>query len=485
MKESKYNIYYHLVLLFTLIYFVLFVKLDSFHMRWWDESMFAVNDYEMIENGNYFSRFLDGNPDLYTTKPPLSCWIQIVFIKLIGFNELAVRLPSAIAAALTVIILFLFLSKRYNLIYAWISAMVLLTSSGFIHFHTGRTADSDALLTLFLLCSNIYFFKYLERKESRNILLFFTFITLAFATKLYSALLFTPAYLFILIREKQLKQFLMNRNFFIGIITLIFSSVALIWLREKETPGYLHEIFYKDVGRLVNVIEKHNKPFVFYIDNLFKSRFSIWFVLLLLGFIVSFNELKSGFKKFTGYCILLVFAYLTIISLTATKVEWYDMPLYPLLSVIAAAAIFKILNYFNTTESLVDLRKASLLLILIFVYPYYSMFNKAQSNTIHPEEKRLEANERFIFHKMNRSQNLDGIKVYYSVYKGSLLFYKYKLKAINQSITIVKQNDFNISDKVLVCDDSLIGIIDKRYKYTVIESFDNAKLLSITEKLNN
>jgi len=73
-------------LLFILIYLVVFLKLGSFHMRWWDESMFAVNTYEMLQNEKWFSLYFDGIPDLYNTKPTLVSWIQILFVKIFGYN---------------------------------------------------------------------------------------------------------------------------------------------------------------------------------------------------------------------------------------------------------------------------------------------------------------------------------------------------------------------------------------------------------------
>ena len=64
MIKKNIKIHYHILGIITLIYFVIFLKLDSFHMRWWDESIFAVNTYEMIHNGKFFSAYFDGRPDL-------------------------------------------------------------------------------------------------------------------------------------------------------------------------------------------------------------------------------------------------------------------------------------------------------------------------------------------------------------------------------------------------------------------------------------
>ena len=149
----------HSVVLFAILFFIVFLKLGSFQMRWWDESMFAVNTYEMMHNGKYFSNYYDGVPDVTNTKPPLINWLQILFVKIFGYNETSIRLPSAFAAAITILLVFNFISKRFSLTWAWISALILLTSPGFIGFHTARTGEADSLLTMFLCLSNIYFLR--------------------------------------------------------------------------------------------------------------------------------------------------------------------------------------------------------------------------------------------------------------------------------------------------------------------------------------
>lgn len=235
LNSSKKNILHYSVLLF-LVYLAVFIKVGAFHMRWWDESLYAVNTYEMIGNKKFFTAYFNGNIDLFNTKPPLILWVQIVFVKLLGYNELALRLPSAISAALTVILLFSFVNKRFNSVIAWFTALILLTAQGFIDFHTARTADADSLLTLLTLLSNICFINYLEKNKSIYILYFFCFLTLAFCTKMYAALLFLPAHFFILLQVKKLREFIFNRHFAIGILSFIILCAGILLLRELEAP---------------------------------------------------------------------------------------------------------------------------------------------------------------------------------------------------------------------------------------------------------
>ncbi len=466
-----------ITLLLVLVYFVVFLKIDTYPIRWWDESMFAVNTYEMMHNGNYFSLYYEGIPDLVNTKPPLTIWVQLVFVKLIGYNELAIRLPSAIAAAMTIIFLFVFMFKRFNPFMAWLSALILLTSPGFIGFHTARTGDSDSLLSLFLLLGNIYFLKYILDDNKRFIFLFFLFITLGFVTKMYAALLFIPAYLVILIKTKKLKEFLSNRFFLLGIVFFVTLSAGVLYLRELGTPGYLKEIFFKDAGRIFKVVEDHKQTWEFYTDFLILSRFSFWFIPFLIGVIFILMDKERIKTNIFQYMLFMIISYMIIISFSVTKLFWYDMPLYPYLAVISAYCLYVIFEKFHTP----DFQGSKLIIIslILFSYPYWIMFRKSEANTMANGEKRNEIKEKFLFLKSLENKDVNGIKVYNTSWNGSLLFYKYKFADAGQKIEITKTADFKSGDKVLVSEDSLISVIKAKYNYTLLEKNNEAKLLQI------
>jgi 4-amino-4-deoxy-L-arabinose transferase-like glycosyltransferase len=458
---------------------VVFLKIDTYHMRWWDESMFAVNTYEMIQNGKYFSQTFYDAPDLINTKPPLTTWLQILFVKVLGYNEVAIRLPSAIAAALTILLLFLFVYRRFGVVLAWLSSLVLLTSPGFIGFHTARTGDSDSLLTFFLFIANIYFLKSITEQKLKSILIFFLFITLAFCTKTYAAFLFIPAYIIILIIRKKFKWFISNRYFFGGLILLLVGGILIMYLRELGTPGYIEKTIIYDLGKLHNGFEKHTGDWDYYLDNLNLTRFSMWFIIALIGIIFSFmkrnDEKESVFFDLT----ILVVCYFVLVSLSSTKLLWYDMPVYPFLSILAAFGLYK---GFENRINVATLNKDTLLFILvIFSIPYWMMFRRSQSNIIPNGEKKNEAAERFLFQRSNEKSNLDGIKVYYYGWNGSLLFYKYKFAEKGETLELTRTFDFKPNDRILVSNDSLFIQIMAKHKFKILERNDYGRLVQIIQ----
>ena len=467
-------------LLFILIYLVVFLKLGSFHMRWWDESMFAVNTYEMLQNEKWFSLYFDGIPDLYNTKPTLVSWIQILFVKTFGYNELALRLPSAIAACLSITLLFKFIAKHFDYLWAWTTALILLTSYGFIHFHTARTADSDSLLTFFILISNLYFLEYILKPSSKYILLFFLFITLAFSVKLYAALLFIPAYIIILIYKRLFKQFTFNWSFLFGLSFFIFTAGSLIYLREIDTPGYLDKILFSYVSIIISVVESHRESTFFYFDNLLNYRYSIWFVFAVFGIILTFFHPKNERKNILLMCLLFICSYLTIIMISITKLEWYDMPLFPYLSILAAYPIYILINNTEVNGKTLSPLVKYFVLFVLTIYPYSIMFNKSQGNTIKSGEMELEANEIFLFEKIKNNESVNNIKVFSDSWNGSLLFYKYKLAELDQKIDIITNvNSITVNDRILVCDEELKDQLFKKFEITLIDNQHNSELFLV------
>src|SRR5438045_3633749 len=69
-----------------------------------DEPRFAEASREMIERGNYIVPYF--NNQLRLDKPPLTYWAQVASYHIFGENDFAARLPSAIVAALTALLIF-------------------------------------------------------------------------------------------------------------------------------------------------------------------------------------------------------------------------------------------------------------------------------------------------------------------------------------------------------------------------------------------
>ncbi len=109
-----------------------------------DESYYGSISLEMDKHGDWLTpRFLDRYE---LTKPPLLYWLQAAAIKALGRRRIAFRLPSIVAGAATVTLVFAWLvSENASLAAAATGAMLLLSSHLF--FVLSRIGLTDALLT--------------------------------------------------------------------------------------------------------------------------------------------------------------------------------------------------------------------------------------------------------------------------------------------------------------------------------------------------
>ena len=185
---SRYGKYFVLA---ALIYMPVFGHLDTLPVRLYDEGRRAINAYEMLHNGNLIVPHVYGEPDMWGTKPPVLVWLQALHMKVIGVNELAVRLPVAIAAFLTLVLIMAF-SVKYlkSFWYGFIAVVVLITSQGYIGYHAARTGDYDALLAFFTTLGALMFFTFCETRKYKYLYLFFIATTLAVLTKGVAGLFF-------------------------------------------------------------------------------------------------------------------------------------------------------------------------------------------------------------------------------------------------------------------------------------------------------
>jgi 4-amino-4-deoxy-L-arabinose transferase-like glycosyltransferase len=81
---------------FAVCWIVLFWRLGYPSLLEPDEAHYAQLTHEMLRGGSWLVPLLDGHP--YIDKPVLFHWLQAVAVVVLGESELAMRLPSAIAA---------------------------------------------------------------------------------------------------------------------------------------------------------------------------------------------------------------------------------------------------------------------------------------------------------------------------------------------------------------------------------------------------
>lgn len=373
--HNKKQIILLTILLLTLAYFPLFQHLATLPIRLWDESRQAFNVIEMQQNQNYMVTHFEGRPEMWNTKPPLLIWLQLMFVKLLGFGELALRLPSAIAGLLTCLLLFYTGVKHFQKpLFGFASAVILISMNGYISYHVTRTGDYDALLVLFDLLLVIAFFLYLQTERTKYMYLTFTAIILATLTKGPAGLMMVPGLFIVSVVFKKLKTVLLDKHFYLGISLFIVCIGGYYLGRESMNPGYMEAVWNNELGgRFAKGIEGHEGPANFYL-LLFNDGLAGYFYYFLIPAIACiFFYPKGRQRNFLLTSLIVSVSFLLIISFSKTKLQWYAAPLLPFIAILNGGLVSFVADLVMKQEILSAGKKYTIVTLMIsaFIYSGY------------------------------------------------------------------------------------------------------------------
>src|SRR5262245_35845327 len=118
-----------------------------------DEGHNAEAAREMLECGSWVVPTF--NFELRTDKPALLYWLQILAYQLFGVSEFAARLPSALAALLTVLLTYELGRRQFGLGVGLLAGLIV--ASTLLFAAAAHFANPDALLNTFTLLTMLAF----------------------------------------------------------------------------------------------------------------------------------------------------------------------------------------------------------------------------------------------------------------------------------------------------------------------------------------
>ncbi|CAN5220042.1 hypothetical protein BH09BAC1_BH09BAC1_13820 [soil metagenome] len=322
----------------------LFLFLGQLPIRVYDESRLAFNALEMAESSNWLVTTCNHEPDLWNTKPPLMIWLQALGIKLLGLTEWALRLPSALAALATCFLLFFFSRRALGApAIGIVAALILVGTKGYVTEHGTRTGDYDALLILFTTLACFSWFAWTEQGNKRNLWLFFIAITLGALTKGIAAMLLMPGLAIYTLYRKKLLLVLRTPAFYLGTLLFVVVVGGYYGLREYASAGYLQAIADNELGgRFLETLEEHKHGFWYYFEGMYLLKFSFGLPMVILSLALVRFVQDAMHRRLIVYLSLVSLVFLLVISSAQTKLNWYDMPVYPLLALQIAIFVYDV-----------------------------------------------------------------------------------------------------------------------------------------------
>ena len=320
--------------LLALILLALVLYLPSVWLRdpWSpDEPRYAEVAREMVSRGDYILPHLNG--EVYAEKPPLFFWLGIGAGMLPGVPfESGLRLVSAIAALLTLVLTFRLGRRLIDAQTGWLAAIILATSSMFVMHAT--TGVIDGTLTLLVTAAIAAGLSARHARSDVIWALFYILAGLAIITKGPVGLAVPAGVLLLVALQQDGVRGLRAFHPLWGLAIMGF--IAALWLGPAIARGgreYADIILLKqNVGRAWQ--SWHHKEPIWYFLTVFPGAFAPWILFLPGGLLVGWKRrAKRPGARVALTWFLFTFLFFSVMSGKKTR---YLMPLMPAASLLAA-----------------------------------------------------------------------------------------------------------------------------------------------------
>jgi 4-amino-4-deoxy-L-arabinose transferase-like glycosyltransferase len=326
-----------------------------------DEPRYAEVTREMLETGSMFVPRL--NDQIYSEKPPLLFWsIAVASLFTGGVNEVATRLPVALSAIGTVLLVFWLGLQLFNRRAAWLAALAFGTCRKILW--QSQDGQIDMLLVFLVtmaVCFWVYGFKHQRPGFSY---LFFLAAGLATLAKgpvgLLPPLLSIITFLIVSGRKGEIGSLRIGRGL------LIWALVVLAWLLPGALVAgteYLETMVLKqNVTRFADPWH-HFRPWYYYL-TVIPGDFFPWALLLPATVVAAWRKLRKPERD--GLLLAICWAVVTVVffSVSPAKRTVYILTMYPAMALIVGAGLDRLAAVWPQHRRWLDIT-----LGLIFVMP--------------------------------------------------------------------------------------------------------------------
>ena len=317
----------------------------------------------MIQSADYVvPRF---NNQLRLDKPPLAYWAQVASYRIFGESDFGARFPSAIAAALTALVIVAWGYRLGAATVGWWAAIIFtLSLQTFVH---AKAAVADMWLVLFMTTAHWAGYQLLQRptpkseetnqtskiKNQKSLWWWAFYLSLALGFLAKGPIAWIPLLTvlttIVLTRDWQLTR---HFKFLRGILLMV--GVVALWgipaLIQTHGQFFAIGIGRHVIGRSLATMEGHGASsfgmylllLPFYFVTIFVSFFP-WSIKLPWLIRQLRRQKKTGISnpgysgnEIDNYLVTGIAVIFVIFTLVSTKLPHYTLPAFPLLALLLA-----------------------------------------------------------------------------------------------------------------------------------------------------
>ncbi|WP_321285471.1 glycosyltransferase family 39 protein [uncultured Sunxiuqinia sp.] len=355
------QIYLLLTVFAAVVYFVgLFVDIAG------DAAKYGAIAKNIFHSGDYFNLSIHDDP--YKEKPPFLFWLSTLGYCLFGVSNFSYKFFPVLYGFFGIFCVYKLGTSMYDKRTGQIAALLLAFSE--IYYLYSVDVHTDIVLLSNMAFALWHLYEYLKNKKTLNFILGFAGVGLSMMTKGPIGV-FVPAtaVIFYLIFNREYKQ-LIHPKWFLGLaITFATAIPAFYGLYNQLGLEGLEFFFWtNNFGRIAGTyVARANTDYFFYLHTLL-YLFAPWGFVL---FIAVFLEMKSLLKKQALPADYFlhggIWFFFIILSIAKGKSPNYILIVMPLLTVLLAKWLNRLLSDQNTLIYKIVFRLQAFVVVLLWI----------------------------------------------------------------------------------------------------------------------
>jgi len=336
-----------------------FRNLGTLPLEFWDEAIYANAAANMLEGHWLIPRvaWTPADPNspapLFLEKPPLVMWLQALSMLVFGVTTFAVRLPTVLATLTVAVLVYHIGTEVYDRYVGLSGAFVfLLLPAVYWNSHSGRTGDTDMLLTLF--GTLFVWWVWRGKQDSRLLIPAGVAAGLAVMTKGVAAGVFVVTVLPLVVvdwREYVTREALIGAS-----LTLLVALPWHLYAYLRYPDEFVRQMFSTQVvGRMFGhsrgepIFDWMSYPYLKSLPNYIKP---FWASVLLGLAVVSKDAYDDGWRSRTADLVFVwwFIAPIVTFSLLGGDHGWYLLPLVVPASILSGRGASAAVSVVNSTS---------------------------------------------------------------------------------------------------------------------------------------
>jgi hypothetical protein len=206
-------------------------------------------------------------------------------------------------------------------------------------------------------------------------------------------------------------------------------------------------------------------------------------LLIPCGILAGMLHKDVKIRNLTLFSAITAITFFLVISSAQTKLAWYDLPLYPFLSILVGVFIYFVFSFLKEEKRISHYLKYNMtpyiFIFLMFITPYRQIVNRTYKQEEWSGDANFYRTSYYLRDIRREKRQEDNFIILYDNYAAHINFYVNLLNEKGKNISLRKSKEVKTGEVVLTVQEETKKFLEENYECKILETFHNLRLYEI------